>query len=409
MVSGSRYFGTKMSNSFYVILPSNTNVEGNKSNTFRVRLARKLQFNSDWYVGLAVMVYPHSWPSLGTMEQQFMQVVWRTGQKVRVTVPASNITNPSELSKHLYKQLGEGSELLAQQVRTTQLSLMHANNAARKAAVNAYIEQKQENGETIAEEDFLRSLITQINTLVVDLQGLAEGLVHEEQQIEAEIPERGHVGGDEDAYQQRLNEYFRKLSEYEKRQFQDLYSEKLNEEIAKMTEEERTILNATMDWGLEAWVHAYRKARFAVRFNFDTNSNRFSLLVDTRYIRSVELSDQLAYILGFDKTSFTEAENVARFMPDMAGGVSSFHVYSPGLIEPMMIGDVTAPILRIVTIRGRPDEVIEEQFLSIQYHKLLVKEISEILIEIRTTGGTLMPFQYGTCTLTLHFRKAAYF
>jgi len=42
-------------------------------------------------------------------------------------------------------------------------------------------------------------------------------------------------------------------------------------------------------------------------------------------------------------------------MPDMSGGVSSFHVYAPGLIAPMVIGDVTAPVLRIVTIRGMQD------------------------------------------------------
>jgi len=53
-------------------------------------------------------------------------------------------------------------------------------------------------------------------------------------------------------------------------------------------------------------------------------------------------------------------------MPDMSGGVSNFHVYAPGLIEPMVIGDVTAPVLRIVTIRGKQDEIIEEQFLSVQ-------------------------------------------
>lgn len=339
-----------------------------------------------------------------------MRVVWRTGQEVRVTVPPSNITNPTELGKHLYKQLGDGSELLAQKVRITQNSLMHAHNAARNIAVEEYIQQKRDNGETITEEEFLRSLITEINTLV-DLQGLAEGLIHEEEKEAqlAGVPERGDVNNDEDAYQQRLNDYFKKLSAYEKEQFQELYRERLNEEIAKLPDEEHAILDNTMGLGLEAWVHAYRKPRFAVRFNFDTNSNRFSLKLDSRYIREVELSTQLAYILGFDKTLFNEVENVARFMPDMAGGVSSFHVYSPGLIEPMMIGDVTAPILRIVTIRGHPDEMIEEQFMSIQYHKLLVKEISEIFIEIRTIGGTLMPFQYGTCTLTLHFRKAAYF
>ena len=60
--------------SFYVILPSNTAVEGNRTNMFRVRLPRKLEFGSEWMVGLAVFVYPRSWPSLGTSPQQFLRI-----------------------------------------------------------------------------------------------------------------------------------------------------------------------------------------------------------------------------------------------------------------------------------------------------------------------------------------------
>jgi hypothetical protein len=99
----------------------------------------------------------------------------------------------------------------------------------------------------------------------------------------------------------------------------------------------------------------------------------------------------------------------ARFVPDMKGGVSSFFIYAPDLIEPVIIGNVTAPVLRIVNIRGWPDEFVEEIYMPIQYHKLLVKEVSEIFIEIRSPSGALMPFQYGTCTLTLHFKKNDYF
>lgn len=96
-------------------------------------------------------------------------------------------------------------------------------------------------------------------------------------------------------------------------------------------------------------------------------------------------------------------------MPDMKGGVSSFYVYAPDLIEPVFIGDVAAPVLRVVNIRGAPDEMVEECYTAIQYHRLIAKELSEIFIEIRTASGALMPFQYGTCTLTLHFKKIPYF
>ena len=397
------------SNSFYVVLPSNTNVEGNKTNSFRVRLPRKLQFGSEWEVGLAVIVYPHSWPSIGTIEQQFVQVEWQTGATVRIEVPASNITNPSELSKSLYKLLGEGSEPLAQKVRTAQNAFMYATNTARRWAREEYIKLRAREKRSIRDEQkLLQALLTDIETMV-DLYGVAQGLIAREKRAEtSKIPLRTQTD-DNDSYQQKLDVYFANLHGQDLETLEEMIRNKLNDEIKNMAQDDRTILDSTKELGMEAWIQAYRKVRSVCQFMFDTNKNRFKMKLDPRYVKKVTISSQLSYILGFDNTEFWESEKDAKFMPDMNGGVSSFHVYTPDLIEPMMIGDVTAPVLRIVTIRGKPDEVVEEQFLAIQYHKLLVKEISELFVEIRTNSGSLMPFQYGTCTLTLHFRKLLYF
>lgn len=397
------------SNSFYVVIPSNTNVLGNRTNSFRVRLPRKLQFGSDWDVGLAVIVYPHSWPSLGTAEEQFVQIQWKTGESVQIAVPATKITSPGELKKTLHKLLGEGSEQLAQKVRTAQNSFWHAAKKARQAGRDQYIGLRKKEKRSVEEEDkLLVALMSDIGTMV-DIQGVAEGLVERERRAEtSKVPLREPEDNDE-SYQKKLDEYFARLRGQDLELLEDLIRKSLNEEIKQMHEDDRSILDSTKDLGMEAWVHAYRKVRSTCKFAFDTASNRFSIKLDPRYVKRLKISEQLAYILGFAQTEFTEAENVAKFMPDMAGGVSTFHVYAPDIVEPMMIGDVTAPVLRIVTIRGKPDEIIEEQFLSIQYHRVLVKEIQEIFIEIRTSSGVLMPFQYGTCTLTLHFRKCSYF
>jgi hypothetical protein len=161
---------------------------------------------------------------------------------------------------------------------------------------------------------------------------------------------------------------------------------------------------------LQKWSSIFVEPRSACKFMFNEERQRFSISMDSAFFESVELSDQLAYIMGFPVTELRDSPIVeARFTPDMTGGVSSFNIYAPGLIEPVIIGDVTAPLLRMVNIRGHPDENIEETYVAIQYHRLLVKEVSEIFIEIRSASGALMPFQYGNCTLTLHFRKVPYF
>ena len=76
--------------SFYVILPSNTqNDPPNKTNSFTVRLPKKLQFSSDWSVGLTSVVYPHSWSALGTLQVQSVRIEWQNGGQSTHYVPAA--------------------------------------------------------------------------------------------------------------------------------------------------------------------------------------------------------------------------------------------------------------------------------------------------------------------------------
>jgi len=181
------------------------------------------------------------------------------------------------------------------------------------------------------------------------------------------------------------------------------------EALAKWDAHDLSMMEKTREMGLPAWIEAFRRVRFACNFEFDGDGRqRFRVHMESKFVERVEMSAQLAYIMGFAHPILTQTTE-APFVPDMKGGVSSFFIYSPGLIEPVIMGDVTVPVLRIVNIRGAADENVEETYMPIQYHKLLVKEISEVTIEIRTPSGALMPFQYGTCTLTLHFKKNIYF
>ncbi|KAL3087414.1 hypothetical protein niasHS_009565 [Heterodera schachtii] len=332
----------------------------------------------------------------GTVEQQFVQVEWQTGNTVRIELPPSNITNPHELSKNLYRLLGEGSDPLAKKVRSTQNSFMLTINKARRWAREEYIKRKTKEKRGVRDEELLlQALLTDTGTLV-ELNRVDHGLLAREKSAATSNVPLKMPADDNDSYQHKLDDYFSKLSDKNLTVLDELFMTKLNAEIKNLTEDERALLEATKEMGTEAWIQAYREIRLVCQFNYNVNRNRFVMNTDPRYVKKVEVSPQLAYILGFNNTEFMQSEIEAHFMPDMSGGVSSFHVYTPDLIEPMMIGDVTAPVLRIVTIRGNPDQVVEEQFFAIQYHKILLKEVSEILIEIRTNSGSLMPFQYGT-------------
>ena len=363
---------TLKGSSFYVLLPSNTDVEGNKTNAFRVRLPRKLEFASEWMVGLAVLVYHHSWPSLGTSAPQFVRIRWRTKEELKIEIPAGSFKTPGQLLQTLNSLL---------------------NTSGRHDLVKRL--------------EYYEPIIAKVE---------ADAQMKTEQDIKAQY----------DTVSQRLNDTASATAataaptapppEISEKMRQHIYSKYFSESFMAVIPdvgEQKFIYNMlrlTNAKSLAPWMQAYKQVRSCCKFTYSEELQHFALSLNADFVECVELSEQLAYIMGFDRKTLTGSDS-AKFIPDMTGGVSSFNVYAPGLIEPVMVGDITAPLLRMVNIHGSGlnEEVVEENYFAIQYHKLLVKEVSEIGIEIRTTSGTLMPFQYGTCTLTLHFKKSPYF
>jgi hypothetical protein len=129
------------------------------------------------------------------------------------------------------------------------------------------------------------------------------------------------------------------------------------------------------------------------------------MIIDKNQIENVTLSGQLNYLLGFENTRHANEREIAKYAGDLRAGVSTMYIYANDLIEPTILGDITAPILRIVNIRGSPGDLVEETFLNPQYFKLVQKTVSQITIELRTSLGRLIPFQYGDCILCLNFKK----
>src|SRR5688572_25484525 len=91
-------------NTFFVILPSNAaNNPTNKSSKFKVQLPRKLHFGGKgWMVGLASIIYPNSWATVGTIERQYMVVHLKDGAKFRLFVPRGAYLSPEQLERALH-------------------------------------------------------------------------------------------------------------------------------------------------------------------------------------------------------------------------------------------------------------------------------------------------------------------
>ena len=478
---------------FYITLPSNTKTDlKNKTNSFTIRLQQKLQFNSTWVVGLVSILYPYSWPNVGTDGFQFIDIAWKTGVVTRLYIRSTTFRTLENLHKGIEAAIREGAQrlcsitdhasrkrravesskdrpdnkrlrrsvqvpeeeeeahppldpeyiaaksaeaLTAEKARLTgELSTVRAElTQLRKdhaAAVKTFKDREKtltdqknalqlssdagkqqyhqltadiatvRNEKLVAQkkyEDQVKRLTAEVETLKSSISEL----VVEKESAQKTIAEKDQQLVEKD---QQLEEARTRLTDYEARQ---------GELQARVTELETQPLpepSLTIPEGCTIVAgDPYARVAEFVRLHYDEEAQRFTLKMNPTYITSVKLSDQLAYMLGFDTADFTEERKEARYMPDLHGGVHSLYVHAPKLIEPTMIGDTWAPILRIAKVKGGPGDFVEDVFLTPQYHKVLEKQVSEISMQIRTSTGRLVPFNWGNCTLVLHFKKLSIF
>lgn len=147
-----------------------------------------------------------------------------------------------------------------------------------------------------------------------------------------------------------------------------------------------------------------------VRFIFNEDLSRFELLITDQAISHVCLTNQIAYVLGFEEKIDIQNGQIAKYTPDLRGSISQICVYlNSGLIESIIFGNTFSNILQIIAVRGSTGEIIQEQFQNPLMHKIIAKEVDSLDIEIRSIDGRLINFDYGSIVLTLVFKRAIYF
>ena len=129
---------------------------------------------------------------------------------------------------------------------------------------------------------------------------------------------------------------------------------------------------------------------------------------DTKFALYGDLPDILGFGTGDSRNSI---ESSARSMfvrgysiVDLRRGFESLYVYS-SIVEPRIVGDKIAPLLRIVPITGRHGEMVAARFDHVQYMPVLSREFEAVETEIRDDTGRPVPFERGKVTVTLHLRR----
>jgi len=151
-------------------------------------------------------------------------------------------------------------------------------------------------------------------------------------------------------------------------------------------------------------------------FEYDSSSQRIKVKhgdihEGEKMILSFKMSSRLALQFGYQPEKEIEADtNYAPHVANVASGIPDRMLVYCDILEPQIIGDSWARVLR--TVNTSQDGVTfyfakscNFDFTHRQYLPLQKKYFESVSIDIRDITGSLMPFQYGTLSAKLHFKK----
>ncbi|GFT05433.1 uncharacterized protein TNCV_124251 [Trichonephila clavipes] len=79
------------------------------------------------------------------------------------------------------------------------------------------------------------------------------------------------------------------------------------------------------------------------------------------------------------------------------------YVYSD-LVEPQIVGDVQAPLLKIVKVEGKDGEVVNAHYTRPHYVPVIRRHFQTVEMVLRLHSEELVPFERGRVIAVLHFR-----
>ncbi|GFU02945.1 uncharacterized protein F54H12.2 [Trichonephila clavipes] len=126
------------------------------------------------------------------------------------------------------------------------------------------------------------------------------------------------------------------------------------------------------------------------KISFKFNANKKRVKIKTQNDARVVLEEGLCVVLGFHSQIVKGIEE-STFVADPQAAFSVFYVYSD-IVEPVVVGHVEAPLLRVVRISG---DSVSAQYDRPHYVPVIRQSFHTIEIEIRFNSGDLLPFERG--------------
>lgn len=150
-------------------------------------------------------------------------------------------------------------------------------------------------------------------------------------------------------------------------------------------------------------------------FQIDNNSKRVSskrsntVQVGETVIASFKLHGRLALQLGFRPNEEVSSAIRAPHAANVTSGIPDIMLIYCDIIEPQIFGDSWSKLLRTLNTSDGSANYFSKpcsvEFNQLQYLQIQRKQFDTVRIDIRDIAGKLMPFQYGTLCVKLHFKK----
>ncbi|GFU57451.1 uncharacterized transposon-derived protein F54H12.3 [Trichonephila clavipes] len=74
------------------------------------------------------------------------------------------------------------------------------------------------------------------------------------------------------------------------------------------------------------------------------------------------------------------------------------------LVEPQIVGDIQAPLLKIVKVEGKDGEVVNSHYTRPHFVPVIRQHFQTIELVLRLHSGDLVPFERGRVIAVIHFR-----
>jgi hypothetical protein len=127
---------------------------------------------------------------------------------------------------------------------------------------------------------------------------------------------------------------------------------------------------------------------------------------------TIEFPPELEVILGLSSmqnplknTSYENVTFGGEHSCDLQAGIHALYIYCD-LLQFTHVGDIKAPLLRVVDSGGEAGDVVTRYYERPRYVPLQKKNFDSVEIVIRDDLGEKIQFENGKVLLTLHFRRA---